>query len=95
MKPEKPPRVADHYLYWTEPPPEESARCTYWLAKIKDGWRPNRRLRGECYDCSSEILGIYIWEYFNKFQPALTEAMTADGTLPVRGIKLKLPWQEE
>ena len=83
MKPHKPPRVTDHYEYWNDPPPEESERCAYWLAQIAEGWRPNRRLRGECYDCSAEILGIYIWEYLNKYQPALEAAMRADSTWPV------------
>lgn len=70
----KPPQVDDRYLYWIEAPPELSARCEYWLRRIADGWRPNRRIRGQGYDTSAEWYGVYIWEYLNKIVPALAEA---------------------
>lgn len=69
----KPPRVDDRYLYWTDPPPEPSPRCSYWLRQIDRGWRPNRAIEGHCYDCSAEWYGVYIWEYLNAIGPRLDE----------------------
>lgn len=68
----KPPRVDDHYRYWSEPPPERSERCAYWLRQIDRGWRPNRFLRRECCDCSAEWYGVYVWEYLNEISPRLS-----------------------
>lgn len=66
----KPPAVDDPERYWGGPPPEPSARLTYWLARFEAGtWRPNRRLRVECGQCQAFILGIYIWEAYNVIYP--------------------------
>lgn len=70
----KPPRVADHYEYWGDEPPERSERCAYWLRQIERGWRPNRRIAAECYDCSAQWYGVWIWEYVWAINPALRAA---------------------
>lgn len=67
----KPPRVTDRYEYWGEAPPEISERCKYWVRQIERGFRPNRRLAGECYDCQAEWYGVWIWELYNVIWPAL------------------------
>lgn len=67
----KPPPVGDRYTYWAHPPPEVSGRAQWWLRQIDRGWRPPRRIRVECYDCSAEWYGIYIWEYLNLLAPAM------------------------
>lgn len=69
----KPARVDDRYQYWTEPPPARSLRCEYWVRQIGRGWMPNRRISGECYDCSAEWYGVYIWEYLNVLYPLISE----------------------
>ena len=66
-----PPRVADHYQYWATPPPERSARCAAWEARIANGWKPNKRFRAEGYDTASQMFGVYIWEYQNVLYPLL------------------------
>ncbi|MBB3041188.1 hypothetical protein [Nocardioides soli] len=68
----KPPAVADHYAFWGDAPPTRSERCAWWVRQIERGWRPNRRIAGECYDCSAEWYGVYIWEYLNVIAPALS-----------------------
>lgn len=72
----KPPRVDDHYRYWGDQPPALSERCRYWLRQIDLGWRPNRFLARECYDCASQWYGVYIWEFLHVIQPRLHEADT-------------------
>lgn len=68
----KPKRVADHYLYWTDPPPEISPRCAWWAAEISAGrFRPNQRVRRMGYDPAAEFFGVYIWEYLNVLRPLL------------------------
>lgn len=62
MKPSSPPRVPDHYTYWTNPPEEPSPRCLYWVARFKEGWRPNARISSLGYDGRAEFYGVYIWE---------------------------------
>lgn len=74
----KPPRVKDHYKYWGDPPPELSERCQWWVRHIEKGWRPNRRIRAECYDCSAEWYGIYIWEFIEVICPALQNGRMGD-----------------
>jgi hypothetical protein len=60
-------------LYWRDPPPEASAGLVKWLAKVRKGWRPNRRLGGMDYYSCAEYYRIYIWEWFNVLKPALEE----------------------
>lgn len=74
----KPPRVADHYTYWGDEPPEVSARCQYWLRQIERGWRPNGEISSKCYDCSAEWFGVYIWEWTNLIWPKLSSAPRND-----------------
>lgn len=57
--------------YWTEPPPEPSPRCTFWYQRIKEGWRPNKRIRGMGFQEAAEFYGVYIWEYFHIIRPLL------------------------
>ncbi|MBV8093618.1 MAG: hypothetical protein JO110_10350 [Acetobacteraceae bacterium] len=59
--------------YWTEPPPTPSPRLQQWLARIRSGWRPNKRIRTLGYHEAAEFYGIYIWEYLNVIRPALQE----------------------
>jgi hypothetical protein len=68
-----PPRVADHYLYWSNPPPSASPRCLYWVQRFEDGWRGNRRTGGFGYDEAAEYFGVYIWEYLNVLYPIMAE----------------------
>ncbi len=65
--------MIDIYQYWTDPPPEPSARLAGWLAKIERGWRPNKRVRFMGYDESSRFYGVYVWEYLNVIRPKLME----------------------
>lgn len=71
----KPPRVpyAVYDKHWAHdnPPEHISPRCAWWMDQIVRGWRPNRRLRAECYDCSAGWYGVYIWEYLHLISPAL------------------------
>lgn len=72
LEPNRPPKVDDHYKYWGNPPRKLSDRCEYWLRQIVErNWLPNRRWRGECYDCRANWLGVYIWEYQNVLLPIL------------------------
>lgn len=72
-EPPKPPKVDDVYRFWTEGPPEPSARCLYWLDRIGRGWVPNRRLSQMGYDSSALFFGVYVWEYVNVLSPAIHE----------------------
>ena len=76
----KPARVANHYDYWAEEPPEISLRCQYWLRQIDRGWRPNRHISCHCYDCSAEWYGVYIWEWLNLIYPKLS-SLPGTGTV--------------
>ena len=66
-----PTRVHDHRHYWTHPPPKMSPRCTWWVDRIADGWRPNKRIRKMGYDEAAEYYGVYIWEYLNVLKGLL------------------------
>lgn len=57
--------------YWLDPPPEPSAGLIRWLDKVRNGWRPNRRIRFMGYHDSAEFYGVYIWEYLHVLMPAL------------------------
>lgn len=63
----------DVEAYWGNKPPEPSANCEKWVARIKDGWRPNRRIRAMGYYDSARFFGVYIWEYINVIWPLITE----------------------
>lgn len=67
-----PSRVKNVETYWTEPPPEQSARCTFWINCINNnGWRPNRRVSTMGYSERTRFFGVYIWEYLNVLSPLL------------------------
>lgn len=82
----KPPRVADHYAFWGDPPPERSERCAYWLRQIERGWTPNKYLSREGYDSSSEWFGVYIWEYVNVLSPAIERVRNPHGIRRYRNL---------
>jgi hypothetical protein len=70
----KPLPVDDVMRYWGEKPPEQSARCAYWIERWEQGtWRPNRRVRREGYHGAAELLGVYVWEYWNVMRPLMAE----------------------
>jgi hypothetical protein len=66
----KPLPVTDVKRYWSNPPPERSERCAYWLRRYEEGtWVPNRHLRRKGYYGAAERLGVYLWEYWHVFRP--------------------------
>lgn len=67
----KPPRVDDVETFWTEPPPERSPRCAWWVARVNDGFRPNRHARRLGYYAAAEHYGVYLWEYLHVLLPLL------------------------
>lgn len=71
MKAPAPPRVDSIETFWSERPPSPSPRLVYWLERIADGWRPNRRVRIRGYDASAHYFGIYIWEELHVMSPVL------------------------
>lgn len=74
----KPPRVADHYDNSTEASGIISERCAWWLRQIERGWRPNRRVASECWDCSAEWYGVYAWEFIGPICRALKNGRLGD-----------------
>lgn len=59
----KPPPVENVERYWNDPPPEQSARCAYWVRRYREGsWHPNKWVRREGYYGRAEMLGVFIWE---------------------------------
>lgn len=70
-EPPAPPWVEDIEEFWSEPPPEPSARLLYWQAQIADGWQPNRRVATFGYHNAADFFGVYIWEYLNVLYPLL------------------------
>jgi hypothetical protein len=71
--PVKPPAVENHYEYWGTKPPAPSARCTYWVERIQNGWLPNRRIGSMGYDMSAQWYGCWLWEYLNVLYPLIVE----------------------
>lgn len=63
--------VNDVTDYWQEKPPKQSPECTAWIAKIMDGWKPNRRIRQMGYHEKAAFFGVYIWELVNVILPAI------------------------
>jgi hypothetical protein len=59
--------------YWSSPPPESSPRLGHWLKRIKNGFRPNKRLRSLGYHGRAEFYGVYIWEQLNVLDKALSQ----------------------
>lgn len=73
IKPNAPPRVPDVTDYWQHPPPAQSDRCSWWLKRIRGGWRRNRRIHAMGYHEAAEYFGVYIWEWLRVISPLLTE----------------------
>lgn len=72
-----PARVDNIERYWSEPPPERSPRCTWWVARIDAGWRRNRRLSAMGYYTSAAYFGVYIWEWCEVLWPMLRDGTAA------------------
>lgn len=53
-----PPRVDNVERFWSNPPPVQSPRCTHWIKRFANGWRPNRRISGMGYHESAEYYGV-------------------------------------
>lgn len=81
MRPPTPPRVENDELYWTEPPPEPSARLIYWVARIRAGWKENRRLGMMGTGEATDFFGVYIYEYLYVIAPMLDTRRTLDRDL--------------
>lgn len=89
----KPPAVPDVTVYWTNPPPETSERCKYWLRRYRQGsWTPNRRIKRYGYHSAAQHLGIWIWEYWNVMEPLMSES-TASSAQTDRDLKAALGLQ--
>lgn len=76
-----PPRVDtydDGECYWGDPPPERSPRCTWWIDRIRAGWRPGKRVARLGYYCAATYYGVYIWEYLHVLSPLLNELARTD-----------------
>ncbi len=71
MKPPAPPRVDCNEAYWSDPPPQLSARCSYWVLRFAKGWRPGRRIRHMGYQEATFFYGVYVWEFSNVLAPML------------------------
>jgi hypothetical protein len=69
----RPSRVDNVEAYWGKLPPTPSARCSWWMDRIRAGWRPNRRISGMGYYEASEWYGVYIEEYLSVIAPSLIE----------------------
>ncbi len=68
-RPNIPPKVDDYTDYWRSPPPKRSARCNFWLSRLRDGWVPPRRIMLMGYDEASEFYGVYVWEFEHVIFP--------------------------
>lgn len=69
MKPPAPARARNIEEYWTDRPPEPSARLMWWLTRIDAGWRPNARTATLGYYSQAEYFGVYLWEWLNVLYP--------------------------
>lgn len=73
MRRAAPQRVSDPEKYWADAPPEESERCTWWVSRIREGWRGNTRIRTMGYYEAAHYFGVYIWEYLEVISPMLRD----------------------
>lgn len=68
----RPSKVKEVMDFWTQPPPELSDRCKWWIRQFENGWTPNRRWCGsQGYHLTAEMYGVYIWEYLNVISPLI------------------------
>jgi hypothetical protein len=84
-----PPRVGGNEEYWSEPPPKRSARCQWWVDRIRAGWRPSGRINRMGYYGSSEYYGVYIWEYLHVISPLLSSLEANPSPAPADADKVK------
>lgn len=63
--------ILESYLYTSSPPPEPSPKLAYWVEKIKNGWKPNKRIRSMGYSTATQFFGVYVWEYINVIAPLI------------------------
>lgn len=69
-----PPRViSELYPSFGGPPPERSARCTWWCGRIEAGWRPNSRIQTMDPDTAAGYFGVYDWEYIHVLYPMMVK----------------------
>lgn len=64
-----PTRVREPYLHISDPPLVLSDRCQWWQQRIRDGWRPSRRIRAMGWSEAARYYGVYCWEYIYLLQP--------------------------
>lgn len=74
----RPPKVKDIYANTGRDTGELSERCRWWLRQIERGWRPNRRIASECWECSADWYGVYGWEFMDVICPALKNGRLGD-----------------
>lgn len=71
MKPPSPEAVKSVWEYIEAAPDTASPRALWWVERINNGWRPNRRVKSFGYEEASKFYGVYIWEYVNIIRTAL------------------------
>lgn len=82
-RPPTPARVKNMEEFWQYPPPEPSARLSYWIDKLSSvSWQPNRRLSCHGYWYASEFYGVWVWEYTRVLSP-VANTWNLDTSLPV------------
>ena len=88
----RPPRVQEVEDHWGDLPPEPSPRCAWWVARIRGGWQPNRRISSLGYYGSAEWYGVWIEEYLSVIGP-LVRGEDPDGVYSagLRGNRKPLP----
>lgn len=68
-----PARVGDRADFWANAHRTRSERCIAWEARIRAGWRPNRRLSQMGWEEKAKWYGVYNWEYIEVLAPLLTK----------------------
>lgn len=61
------------YEYQDKQPPKLSFGCRRTIAKFKNGWKPNRRIRRMGFEEKCELFRIYLWEYHHVVFPLLQQ----------------------
>jgi hypothetical protein len=68
------------YEFWTNPPPTMSARCSWWVDRVRGGFRRNKRLKVMDYSDSAAFFGVYVWEWLNVLWPMFYSLERGHGT---------------
>lgn len=89
--PTTPPRVEDVYAFWMKPPPEPSARSLWWALRIKNGWKPNKRVRAMGYADAAKFFGVYVWEYQHELQPLIDLAAKPSFRFENNALSVRTP----